>query len=667
MNLRSILLGGVGCVFFGSAFVWGDDGDVTQLEKMVVMPERNLLVEPGAESLALTPAMVELTKEDLRLIQPATASDALMMSPGIHTETRGRKYKQFHSFRGQIYPYPDVALDGIWQREAREIFYVYPGAAIDQIRIMRSASALFYGLTDIVGVIDVRPRRPELRAERQRTYQVGTEAGTHGTYRVYGMGDVSFDEKRAVNVGSQYYRTDGRSGRNAAEEFYSAFGSAVFQPDPDHQFQVGAWTLHGFRELERPDPDGPAMQSLKNREERYDPMTYSHLNVRGFHRWTEASSTDWRLFYSDRRARYKRMKLDPDGPGPGDTVADEDDREYGAQVIQALSLTPANTMRLGLFLHRWTSPEGKQSYVGSRQDVSSYAVVLSDEQQFGAWTLDAGIRYSRSYFHDFSGPDFSITGQSTTGRRVQDEWDDHVLSGTVGATVLLNANNRLYAHGGAGQRRPGPGAVRNDGSTPDTENRFTADGGWTLNWGAGDSGQFKIGGFSVWRQDAIMRINELGTDVDGNEFYFSGNQDLRQQGIEIEWQTPVVWGERLSLMSSATLMRSEVKDNGGYGKYREVPSVNVLGGVRFADGIWDTTLWARYVDHYENFRFAQDGEYHDLGDYWDVTLNVGIQLGTERNTRLYATVDNLLDDNYATVVGWTDSGRRYRVGLETSF
>ena len=316
MKLGRMVGSVVGVLLVLAMVVWGAGDDVTQLERMVVFPERNLLIEPGAESLALTPAMVELTSEDLRIIKPATASDALMAAPGIHTETRGRKYKQFHSFRGQIYPYPDVALDGIWQREAREIFYVYPGAAIDQIRIMRSASALFYGLTDIVGVIDVRPRRPELRTERQRTYQVGTEAGTHGTYRVYGMGDVSFDEKRAVNVGAQFYRTDGRSGRNAAEEFYSAFGSAVFQPDPDHRFQVGAWALHGFRELERPDPDGPAMQSLKNRDERYDPMTYSHLNVRGFHRWTEASSTDWSLFYSDRRARYKRVKLDPDGPGP---------------------------------------------------------------------------------------------------------------------------------------------------------------------------------------------------------------------------------------------------------------------------------------------------------------------------------------------------------------
>ncbi len=668
MKSERTVMGVFVCVLMVAFGVRGDDeAAVTRLADIVVRPERNVLLEPEQESVALTPAKVELTRDDLRIIKPATASAALMAAPGIHTETRGRKYKQFHSFRGQIYPYPDVALDGIWQRDAREIFYVYPGAAIERIEIMRSASALFYGLTDVVGVIDLRPRRPVPGAEVPRAYELGAEAGELGTYRVYGLGDVSFDETRAANFGAQYYRTDGRSGRNAAEELYSAFGSVVLQSDPDHRFQIGAWALHGYRELEKPDPDGPAQRSLKNREERYDPMTYGHVNLRGFHQWSEGLSTDWKMFYSDRQARYKRVKLDPDGPGPGDTIEDEDDREYGAQVIQALALTPDNTMRVGLFVHRWTAPNGKHSYVGSRQDVSSYALVLSDEQRLGAWTLDAGIRYARSYFHDFSNPDFDITGQSTTAKSVQKEWDDHVLAGTMGAALALDESNRIYAHGGVGQRRPGPGAVKSDGSSPDTETRFTADGGWVMSWGAGDSGQLKIGGFGVWRQDAIVRVNEIGTDEEGNEFYFSGNQDIRQQGVEVEVQTPAVWGERLSFMSSVTVMRSETREDGSYAKYREVPSLNILGGVRLAEGIWDASLWTRHVDRYENFRFAQGGEYQDLGDYWDVTFTGGVSLGRERNTRLYGMVENLLDENYSTVVGWTDPGRRFRVGVETTF
>ncbi len=634
---------------------------------LIVRPGRNLMPNPVAESPALEAARIELTAGDLLLLKPATASEALKVAPGVHTETRGRKYKQFHSFRGQIYPYPDVTVDGIWQREALELFYVYPGAALERVEILRSASTLFHGLADVVGVVNLVPHRPRLDPDMPPTLELGMEAGSYGTLRGFGYGEVQGGETTAFTLGSQYYRTDGRSGRNAAEEISSLFGSGLFQPDPDHRLTFGAWVLHGYRELEMPDPDGPAQNSLKNQRERYDPLTYSHLHVRGLHYWTGRSTTDWNVFYSDRRSEYSRRKIDPSRPGPGNADASEDDREYGAQVIQGLSLSPANTARLGVFLHRWTAPNGKQSYVGSRQDVSSYALVLSDEHQLGDWTFDAGIRYARSYFHDFSGPSFTITGQSTRTQPVQEEWDDPVLSGTMGVTVALDGRNRLSLHGGVGGRRPGPGAIRPDGRAPADEQRYAADGGWTMQWGAMGDGSLKLGAFGVWRRDAIVRINQTGVDENGNEFYFSGNNDLRQQGLELELQTPGVWQRRLNLVGSVTWMRSEVDTEDGYDRYREVPSLIVSAGLRMTEGLWDAALWVKHVDEYENFRFAQDGKYHALGDYWDLTLSGGVRLGRERATRLYGAIDNLLDDDYSTVVGWSDPGRRFRVGLERSF
>lgn len=638
-----------------------------QLPDLVVRPERNLLLEPVAESAALDATRIELNAGDLQVIKPATASEALKTASGVHTETRGRKYKQFHSFRGQVYPYPDVTFDGIWQREALELFYVYPGAALERVEIIRSASTLFHGLADVVGVINLVPRRPSLDPDMPTTLELGAEAGSYGTVRGFGYGEFRAGGTKAYNIGGQYYRTDGRSGRNAAEEISSLFGSYAFQPDPDHHLTVGAWVLYGYRELEMPDPDGPAQNSLKNQIERYDPLIYSHVNLRGLHYWSDRSTTDWKMFYSDRQADYSRRKIDPALPGPGNMEASEDDHEYGAQVIQGLALSPANTARLGVFAHRWTAPNGKQSYVGSRQDVSSFALVLADEHRVGDWTFDAGIRYARSYFHDFSGPAFNVTGQSTSAKTVEDEWDDQVVSGTLGASVALDQRNRLSLHGGIGERRPGPGAIRPDGSSPADEQRYTADGGWTMNWGAAADGYFKIGGFGVWRREAVVRVNQTGIDENGNEFYFSGNNDLRQQGLELEMHTPGVLRQRLSLVGGLTWMRSEIKSDAGYEKYREIPALILSAGLRAADGPWDAALLIKHVDAYENFRFAQDRSYHDLGDYWDVILSGGLRLGRTGNTRLYGAVDNLLDDKYSTVVGWTDPGRRFRVGLETSF
>ncbi len=637
------------------------------LSDLVVRPERDVLLAPRSESAALDIARTELSAEALRALTPATPSDALKFAPGVHTETRGRKYKHLHSFRGQIYPYPDVVVNGIWEREAQDVFYVYPGAALERIEIMRSAATLFTGLADVVGVIHLVPRAPRLEPDAAPPFEAGVEAGSHGMARAYGLREFRDADRGAVTVGAQRYRSDGPSARNAAEEITSLFGLYTHPLAPGHRLDVGGWLLHGYRELEMPDPDGPASRNLKNRKERYDPMTFGHLHARGFHQWTPESTTEWTAFYSDRRARYRREKIDPAGPGPGPADVDEDDREYGAQAIQGVAWSPENTLRLGLFLHRWTAPDGKKSYVGARQDVSSYAVALANERRAGDWTFDAGLRYARSYLHNYSSPAFDIAGTSTSARPVSSEWDDPVLSGTLGAHLDLSARHRLFAHGGVGERRPGPGAVMPDGSDPDTELRTTADGGWAMAWGANRDGLLRLGGFGVWRRDAITRINETGVDELGNEFYFSGNQDIRQRGLEMDVETPRFWQDRLALSGSLTWMQSEVKAEGGYDEYREIPTLNLSAGLHAAAGAWDGALLARHVDGYENFRFAQDGEYHDLGDYWDLVLSGGVRLGAEQNVRLYAAVDNLLDEEYSTVVGWNDSGRRFRAGLEASF
>jgi outer membrane cobalamin receptor len=164
----------------------------------------------------------------------------------------------------------------------------------------------------------------------------------------------------------------------------------------------------------------------------------------------------------------------------------------------------------------------------------------------------------------------------------------------------------------------------------------------------------------------ILTFNP-GIDADGEEFYFSGNRDIRQYGLETGLRAPGLWRDQLFFFGSFTWMHSEENVDGHYSKYREIPSLNLTAGVQMEVGIWDASLTLKHVDDYQNFRFAQDGGYHDLGDYLDITLSGGVRIGRDRNIRLYALIDNALDDTYSTVVGWNDPGRRFRVGLESTF
>ncbi len=185
---------------------------------IVVRAGRDLLYEPTRESAAIDALTDSWTGADLQQIMPATTSAALVAMPGIHTETHGRKYKQFHSFRGQIYPYPDVVFDGVWQRDARELLYVLPGAMIEEINIVRSPATLFHGLADVVGLIEVVPRRPLVRPGQAPQTTVGAEGGSLGTMRSFALHSAQGGPHTAYQAGGQYYRTDGPSGRNASEE-----------------------------------------------------------------------------------------------------------------------------------------------------------------------------------------------------------------------------------------------------------------------------------------------------------------------------------------------------------------------------------------------------------------------------------------------------------------
>ena len=60
---------------------------------------------------------------------------------------------------------------------------------------------------------------------------------------------------------------------------------------------------------------------------------------------------------------------------------------------------------------------------------------------------------------------------------------------------------------------------------------------------------------------------------------------------------------------------------------------------------------------------ANGGVIHDLG----YRHHAGVRLGRERMVRLYGIAENLLDENYATVPGWTDPGLRFRAGIEAAF
>ena len=246
------------------------------------VPTRNLLETPAAESSSLEIATSTVDADQILQQNATTLTEAIQYAPGVHIETRGRKYKSFTSFRGQIYPYPTYSLDGIWQREFNELAYVLPASQIGQVDLLRSSGALFSGMGDITGVIQVQPRRYE-----QETTAIEGEVGTHNSMR-FGVVQGDTTSNGWYTAGANTVKTDGPDGRNAAERAHSVYGFGGAQVHERLMLEGRFFASEGARELMTPDPDGPALNSLKNRVEEYDPFSAYHIGGKAI--WTQSAS-----------------------------------------------------------------------------------------------------------------------------------------------------------------------------------------------------------------------------------------------------------------------------------------------------------------------------------------------------------------------------------------
>ncbi|OQA11144.1 MAG: Fructose-bisphosphate aldolase [Firmicutes bacterium ADurb.Bin373] len=154
-----------------------------------------LLEQPGKESVGLDLSTTVVKKAEMEELGAETVIDALGFVPGAWIESRGRKVKQFLSFRGQKYPYPEYAIDGVLFREFHEVPYFLSTGDIERVEVMRSGGAMMAGNAGLVGLINVVPR---VYSERQISVQVeyGSFGTAHGQYK--GIPELDFPRLKKI-------------------------------------------------------------------------------------------------------------------------------------------------------------------------------------------------------------------------------------------------------------------------------------------------------------------------------------------------------------------------------------------------------------------------------------------------------------------------------------
>lgn len=627
----------------------GEPAPVEQGEHSLftALPPRDLLLRPLVESPGLETATTRVGRPEIERLNAYTPLEALKYTPGVWTETRGRKEKMFLSVRGQRYPYPGYLVDGAWFREFTESSFFLNAAYLEQIELTRSSADLLLSPGGMAGNLNLTPRQ----YARPQT-QVQTEYGTLNTSLTRLTHGAPF-RQGMYGVGISYRHTDGPHSLNARENVGDVYGRLQWQATPRLQLSLLGYALNGERQLQLARP--PAMLSLQTRRESADPMNYQMLVARARLEWDLPAVTEATFNFGNRRYRAHQT-------GVPDWL--EKDQELGARLLQTWQLSERNHLRLsGLFNH-WESPTGKRFYVGRPGDLSTYAVALTDEHQFERLTLNAGYRLSQTYIKEFGG--FNVEGSTAglTAVRVNNEWEDPLHTLSLGAKYTLSPVWSLHANFTWGQIASQPGMLNTALQRPGTETRWKYDLG--LKAALPSYGEVSLTAFLVDQHDAPLMKNASVT-VNGLPFALYENTDARSYGVELETRTRR-FDFGLQWFFNATLMTTERRTPAGWRHDPEVPEVVLGGGASYLYRRFEAILLAKHVGLYENDRFLPAGARPvDLGDFIELSASLNFYLGREKQHRLYFAAENLTDAEYSTVVGYPHYGLMWKGGLSLVF
>jgi iron complex outermembrane receptor protein len=625
---------------FGSYFLPGRDTSVNRIPASIL------------------PAMTTISAVEIEKQGAVTLVDALKFVPGGWTETRGRKTKQFFSVRGQKYPYPDYSIDGVWQKEFEETGYFLSALDIESVEIVRSSSALVKGLSGLTGVVDVKTKKPE-----RETISLLAKYGELNNYvrsLQYGnkINDFSF------NTSTAFFGTDGPPGRNGKERIGNFHGNLDWKINSKFKLFAGATYISGLRQLVMIDEEIGA-PNIKNRREKYDPvrtlLTYVKLNYTG----NDGSLTELQTNMAYRNVDFSNYNI----PQETKEWHDENDWEYGLNVLHNRPLGPTNTLRIGALYNHWVAPDGKGFYVGRSSNVHTFSGVVASEQKVGKFMFDAGFRLIGGHIVEWGG--FSIEGSGGAFREVEpieDEAAPVEWQSVLGASYVLSGASSLHYNFSGGTIAPRKGSLTSEGESPENEGRFQHDLGFRYK--SPNRSEISVSTFFTQRKNSIDFSGQTIVTEDDLVMELYENTDKRSYGVEMSAKLNVP-SLHSYVFGNALLMKGEKESDGSMIKDEQLPQVILNTGFYFDYSGFDANVFINYTGPYSNNRFVnsawiQEHGNFPLGDFVSVDLTTGYTFSGRFTARFFVEVKNILDQKYMTVAGYPDPGRLFLAGVKIS-
>jgi SAM-dependent methyltransferase len=610
----------------------------------------SLLEKPARESAGLELAKTTVERAAIAEQGAQSLVDALEFVPGAWIESRGRKVKQFLSFRGQKYPYPEYAIDGVLFREFHEVPYFISTGEVERVEVMRSGAAMLAGNSGMIGLIDVVPRQYQARETSVRI-EYGSLGTAHGRVSHGGRAGAF-----SYSLGVDGFRTEGPEGRHGEERMANYHAGLTWKPSDSLSLSTNLFHIGGRRNMVQALP--PATRRLQTALEWFDPIQTSFGTLNALYRPNQRLSSQLLLGYSDRHNVARAQT------GSVTTFTRDWDRELTAGGTQSIALTGRNTMRAAANYNHWVAPYGKRFYTGRRCDLETYSLAVTDEQRFGSLVIDGALRYRRTYINEYGA--FNIAEDANPYRNVaavSGQWEPPAWSGSLGSAYYVSDRVSVHANLAAGTNEARKGTLTAALQPPQAERRMTADIGIRIS--APGLGAGTLSMFLVERKNGINLSGEVRT-VNGRLMELYENRDQDSKGLELDLRSRR-FTNAVQFFFTSTVLTARIAGPAGMRKDREIPRAILAGGLLASRWGCDLNLYWKSVSSYESLRFAEPAVYRPLGGFNNVDAVLARRFGLRKQTRVYAETKNIANRGYSTVVGYPDYGRRMTIGLDYSF
>ena len=590
-----------------------------------------------APQLALTSSVSVLDSQQIQALNKTTVADLLKTLPGLLVEKQGGPGGLTAvSIRGGEANFTLVLVDGVAVNDPTNFrgggfdFANLNPNMVDRIEVVRGAQSAIYGSDALAGVINIITRRPQ----RGHTQQVSVEGGQddYSDVGVSALGSVG-DFNYTVELAS---RDDGEPTPGSTRDSDSADLRLGWQPSSSQELSISYRYLDGKRSSYPEQSGGPQYalyDALDNSDYTQDILALG---------WGAQLTSLWRSTLTADRFKQEENYRSP-GISPYFEVppngADTDFTRDQVRWINTLQLAPGYEANIGAeYRHEEGKSTGYIEYFGDQ--------LPSD------FELD---RDTRGVFADLSATPLADLLLHASLRYDDPQAFDSQTSTQAGAKYTVGGGVTLSANWGEAYKLPsffalGHALVGNPDLQPEQGESWDIGASWE------PTNALVLG--ATWFENDFRDL----VDFDDETFRNVNRKSVQTSGVELQadWRPLLA----LSLRSQATYTDIDVKNENTVLTGRPQWTASLVAQWQIIEH-WDTALDYLYSgQQWSASRHTGEQVTEQLDDYHRVDWVLRWQLAKAWQVQL--SVDNVLDEQYETAVGFNAPDREFRVGVTFS-